>query len=425
MKEITIYPGSLTGEIRVPPSKSMSHRAVICAGLSEGISIINNIGESGDIEATCEAMRALGAKLEKKDSVLKITGSAFPRMKRNEINCRESGSTLRFIMPIAALTGEPASFFGEGRLNERTLMPYCNIFREKGIKYEAREGKLPLHINGRLSPGDFRLPGNVSSQFISGLLFALPLLEGDSRITVTDGLESKPYIDMTIEVLEYFSIHVENNDFKTFLIKGKQKYKAAEYTVPGDYSQAAFWLAAGSLGSDVSCRGLDMVSRQGDKAIINIIKEMGGRIIAGNSSVRSAPADTRGMVIDASQCPDLVPVLAVMGALSSGKTEIIKAGRLRFKESDRLKAISSELSKLGACIAEKPEGLVIEGRKTLSGGRVDSWNDHRIAMALAIAATKCENPVIISNGDCVNKSYPEFWEHYRALGGRVNERDMG
>ncbi|HYE81239.1 MAG TPA: 3-phosphoshikimate 1-carboxyvinyltransferase [Clostridia bacterium] len=425
MKEVTIYPGSLAGEILIPPSKSICHRAVICAGLSDGVSIINNIGMSQDIKATCEAMRSLGMTVEKATSALWIKGSAALELKSNRINCRESGSTLRFVIPIAALTGEPVDFYGEGKLVERSLAPYFKIFREQGIEYRTDDGRLPLHIKGRLTPGEFQLEGNISSQFISGLMFALPLLEGDSRITVTNDLESKPYIDLTMKVLQEFSIHIENDAYRTFMIKGKQKYKAANYSVEGDYSQAAFWLAAGALGSEVACRGLDMGSAQGDKLVLDIICRMGGRIASEGDTVSSLPADIRGTVIDASQCPDLVPVLAVLGALSEGRTEIINAGRLRLKESDRLKAISSELGKLGAAITEEQEGLVIEGRKSLQGGGVDSWNDHRIAMALAIAATKCEAPVVISNASCVKKSYPDFWEHYRALGGRIDERNMG
>lgn len=425
MKEVTIYPGSLAGEVLIPASKSLSHRAVICAGLSEGISTINDVGISRDIEATFEAMRSFGITIEKADASLRIKGSAVPKLKNTRINCHESGSTLRFIIPIAALTGEPVSFYGEGRLVERPLVPYLNIFKKQEIKYRTNSGKLPLSINGRLAPGEFHLEGNISSQFISGLMFALPLLEGDSRIMVTTELESRPYIDLTLKVLKDFSILIENHEYRAFVIKGRQRYRATDYTVPGDFSQAAFWLAAGSLGSEVICKGLDMASLQGDKSILDIIGEMGGEIVADIGSVRALQADTRGTVIDVSQCPDLVPILAVMGALSEGRTYIVNAGRLRFKESDRLKAVSSELGKLGACIMETHDSLIIDGEKRLRGGRVDSWNDHRIAMALAIAATRCEDPVIISNASCVEKSYPDFWTHYKALGGIIHERNMG
>ncbi len=425
MKQVTIYPGRLEGEINIPASKSMGHRAVICAGLAEATSNIYNIGMSEDIEATCQAMRVLGVRLEKQGAALSITGNRVLELQGSSIECRESGSTLRFIIPIAALAGGPVAFHGQGRLGERSLEPYFRIFEQQSIQYETDRGRLPLRIYGSLAPGEFRLEGNISSQFISGLMFALPLLDGASRITIAGSLESKPYVELTMNMLKKFSITVENNGYKEFIIKGKQKYRAADYTVEGDFSQAAFWLAAGVLGGRVSCRGLDMDSLQGDKEIVDILGRMGAGISVSDGIVRATASTVRGTVIDASQCPDLVPVLAVMGALGRGRTEIVNAGRLRLKESDRLKAISTELSKLGANIEEKPEGLVIEGAEELKGGSTDSWNDHRIAMALAVAAVKCREPVTISNAGCVKKSYPEFWDHYKALGGKTDERIMG
>lgn len=425
MLEVTIYPGKLAGEINIPPSKSMGHRAVICAGLAEGTSNINNIGLSQDIEATCEAMRCLGIKTEMHGTSLRIEGIGKPVLKKRDINCRESGSTLRFIIPIAALTGSGVVFHGEGRLVERSLEPYYRIFEEQGIKYETDHGRLPLRMEGSLLPGEFSLAGNISSQFISGLMFALPLLGGDSRITVLGELESRPYIDMTRQVLEDFSISIDSRGCSEYTIKGKQSYKAADYTVEGDFSQAAFWLAAGALGSEVFCKGLSTNSLQGDKAILGIIESMGGKLVYDEGKVKALPSHTTGARIDASQCPDLVPVLAVLGALSEGRTEIINAERLRLKESDRLKAISDELVKLGADITEMKDGLVINGVRALKGGKVDSWNDHRIAMALAIAATRCEGAVTISNASCVRKSYPDFWEHYKTLEGKIDERNLG
>lgn len=425
MKDVTIYPARLAGEVAIPASKSMSHRAVICAGLSEGISNINNIGESIDIEATCEAMKSLGIRLQKTGSSLCIQGNKDLELKNPEIKCRESGSTLRFMIPVAALTGKPVTFHGEGRLGERSLEPYYRIFEKQGIKYQTENGRLPLRIEGSLSSGEFQLEGNISSQFISGLMFALPLLEGDSCIKVIGELESRPYIDMTMSMLQRFSIQVENHGYRQFHIRGNQRYKPADYTAEGDFSQAAFWLAAGALGSEITCRGLEPDSLQGDKVIIDIIERMGGRVEAVGNKLCSRPSGSTGITIDVSQCPDLVPILAVMGALSEGRTEIKNAARLRLKESDRLKAISGELGKLGALIEEREDGLVIEGIKALKGGSVESWNDHRIAMALAIAATRCLDPVTIRNADCVNKSYPGFWEHYKGLGGRTDERNMG
>lgn len=425
MKNVLINPGKLSGRVTIPSSKSICHRAVICAGLSEGISNIHNIFYSQDIEATSKAMESLDAQISReKDSILvKATGEM--KVKNNVIDCNESGSTLRFLIPIAAVTGEKVEFTGRGRLIDRPLAAYYEIFDNQKLHYTNDNGKLPLTIEGKLIPGEYRVKGNISSQFISGLLFALPLLDGDSKIIITTPLESKPYVDLTIEMLKNFSVNVENNDYKEILIKGNQKYIAADYEVEGDFSQAAFWLTAGTLGADVVCQGLNMKSLQGDKVILDIIRDMGGKLSSEGSSVQSLPSPTRGSRIDVSQCPDLVPVLAVLAALSNGTTEIVNAGRLRIKESDRLRAISCELNKIGADVEEKPEGLLIRGREVLKGGTVNSWNDHRIAMALAIASIKCTGPIIIEDSECVKKSYPDFWEDFRRLGGNVNEWNVG
>ncbi len=425
MKEITIYPRKLAGTVNIPPSKSLSHRAVICAGLSKGISQIDNLGESEDIDATCKAIKTFGAKISKNASSVAIEGNDCPCPHDPHIGCGESGSTVRFIIPIGAISDEPVTFTGKGRLGERSLEPYFNIFRQQGIEFKTRDGKLPLYLKGKLKPGEFLIPGDISSQFISGLMFVLPLLNKDSFIDIRGSLESKPYVDMTIDVLDKFSINIENHKYSKFYIKGNQEYKATNYTVEGDYSQAAFWFVAGTLGSDICCKGLDKNSLQGDKSIIHILNQMKGNILNWDNDMKAWADETRGITVDASQCPDLVPILAVLASLSQGKTEIINGSRLRLKESDRLTAITTELDKLGADIEERPDGLIIRGVPFLKGGNVDSWNDHRIAMSLAIAAIKCEKPVIINDAQCVNKSYPRFWEDYKGLGGELYERNMG
>lgn len=425
MKQVLINPGSLSGKVIIPSSKSICHRAVICAGLSKGTSKISNVIFSEDIEATVMAMKKLGVSVNMGESTLEIEAEGKLEINNTIIDCNESGSTLRFLIPVGATTAKRIEFTGRGRLADRPLAPYYEIFDKHNLYYKNNNGKLPLIIEGKLDSGEYKVKGNISSQFISGLLFALPLLEGDSKIIITTPLESKPYVDLTIEMLKKFSIHIENNDYKVIYIRGNQKYKAVDYRVEGDFSQAAFWLAAGVLGANVVCEGLNMKSRQGDKAILDIIEDMGGNLLVEGDSVRALPSSTKGITIDASQCPDLVPILTVLAAMSLGTTEIINAGRLRIKESDRLSAITCELNKLGADIEERPEGLLIRGRKTLKGGLVKSWNDHRIAMALAIASIKCTEPIIIEDSDCIKKSYPEFWEDFRSLGGMLNERNMG
>lgn len=427
MNCIEITPSMLGGEITIPPSKSLCHRAIICASLSKGESTIQNFTMSEDMRATIGGMEALGAKIEKKQNVntltLKINGG-FNRI-RNEIDCIESGSTLRFLIPIALLDGGKTTFTGRGKLVSRPIEPYLDIFNSQNIKYMLQNGQLPLGVEGALKSGEYRVKGNISSQFITGLMFALPLLNGDSRIIVTTELESKGYIDLTLDVLWKYGIEIENKDYKEFYIKGNQKYIGRDYYVEGDFSQAAFWIVAGLLGNGIICKGLNPSSLQGDRAILDIVREMGGHFEQKGDIIHVHGSRTLGGVIDASQCPDLVPILAVLGALSSGTTKIINAARVRIKESDRLKAISQELIKLGAHIEELEDGLIIKGREQLNGGEVDSWNDHRIAMALAVASIKSREPVIITNSSAVKKSYPGFWDDFKSLGGKVNEWSLG
>ena len=425
MKNIIIYRSNLKGEIKIPPSKSISHRSIICAGLSIGISKIHNVVLSEDIEATIEALRNLGATVNVKANTLKINGSRTLQIIDKNFNCSESGSTLRFTIPIAAAAGGHAIFSGKGALPSRPLTPYYDIFNKQNFKYRNDNGKLPLILDGKLKPGEFKIKGNVSSQFISGLLFALPLLNGDSKIIITTNLESKPYISLTIDVLKHYKIIIENNAYTEFFIKGNQTYKSSDLTIEGDFSQAAFWMVAGILGSQITCTGLNMNSHQGDIAIIEIIKNFNGQMIITEDKVCALPSKTKGTIIDASQFPDLVPIITVLAALSDGTTKIINAGRLRLKESDRLKAMSTQLNKIGADIIERPDELEIHGKTNFKGGKVDSFNDHRIAMSLAIASLKCSEPLIITRADCVKKSYPQFWDDLIKLGGKIDEWSMG
>ncbi|NLK71431.1 MAG: 3-phosphoshikimate 1-carboxyvinyltransferase [Clostridiales bacterium] len=427
MKTVIISPSNLTGEIRIPSSKSIGHRAIICAALSNGTTLLDNIGTSQDIEATLEGIQSLGARIKRiSDSMVHIKGIDKDKIIADTINCRESGSTLRFLIPItAALTDIPITFIGEGRLGERPLTPYYEIFQKQGLSYSTDDGRLPLKIKGFLKPGTFTLKGNISSQFITGLLFALPLLNADSDIIITTELESKGYIDLTLDILKNFGIDIENKEYKSFHIKGNQTYSNIDYCVEGDFSQAAFWIAAGLLGNEIHLKGLNTSSLQGDKIILDIIQSMGGKLNITADSIHIIPSETHGIRIDASQCPDLVPILAVLGAVSKGTTEIVNAARLRIKESDRLAATASELNKLGADVTETEDSLIIRGKEYLNGGIVDSWNDHRIAMAMAIASIKCTSTVKITNSDAINKSYPAFWDDFKILGGNLNELSLG
>ena len=432
MKKVEIIPRKLGGTITIPPSKSVSHRAVMCAALAEGESRITNILLSDDITATCEAMAALGASIDYNKQndgtyILIIRGTSEMNAKNITVDCIESGSTLRFIVPLMALHADNACVTGRARLVKRPMGPYYKIFDEQNINYtkEIEGQELPLHFSGELNSGTYCLDGSISSQFITGLLFALPLLEGDSEIVITTPLESKPYIDITLDVMKQFGIAIKHDNYERFWIKGGQKYKASDYRVEGDFSQGAFWLVGGILGKGILCEDLSPQSCQGDNAIVEIIRAMKGDVQQKENAYYAKPSVTEGTVIDVSQCPDLVPILTVLAAASSGRTDIIGAARLRFKESDRLAAMNDVLSTMGARIEEHPDSLTIHGTGTLSGGTVSSHNDHRIAMAAAIASFICQEKVTITDSECVKKSYPDFWQDFKKMGGDILEFDMG
>ena len=430
MADLKIYPSKLKGEVKIPPSKSMAHRAIICAALSDGLCIIENIDYSDDIIATIDAMNSLGAKIVKHKDYIEVIGAYGSDEKAKEtriIDCNESGSTLRFLVPISLLFEGRSKFIGRGNLGKRPLTTYYNIFEKQGIEYSYEEGNLNLVIDGELKAGTFEVEGNVSSQFITGLLFTLPLLNEDSKIIITTEMESKGYIDLTLRAMSDFGVEIINNNYREFIIKGNQKYKARNYRVEGDYSQAAFFLCADSLGNDVLCKDLDLNSLQGDKEVIDILERMNVVFNANDIGVKGTTnGELISTVIDGSQCPDIIPVLTSVAALTKGTTEIINAGRLRIKECDRLAAVTSELNKLGAKIIEKEEGLVVTGVEKLQGG-VEVWShkDHRIAMTLAIASTRCEEPIVIKDYECIAKSYPNFFDDFKALGGNVHEWNVG
>lgn len=425
---LVLTPTKLHGKITVPSSKSQGHRELICAALAKGESKVKNITASDDIEATCRILRQLGAEI--KEIPIAATGRMeyhiHGGLHRQEqpllADCGESGSTLRFLIPIGLISGNEVTYVGQGRLAERPLKPYYDIFDQRDIHYEPKvTGKgLPLLVEGGLTPGRYALPGNVSSQFFSGLLMALPMVKGDSLLCSTTELESASYIDMTLSCLHRHGIKAEKKGVGAYLIPGQQQFKAGTYITEGDYSQAAFWLAAGILGKEISCQGLQENSCQGDRAIIQLIRRMGGAIQTDDDIIAS-PSRLQGIVIDVADCPDLVPILTVLAANSRGTTHIIHAGRVRLKECDRLHAMTVELNKLGANIQEEPEGLLIHGVGQLHGGCVSSWGDHRIAMALAVATQLCQGKVIIEGAECVKKSYPGFWKDFSKLGGIIEK----
>ncbi|MBC3797851.1 3-phosphoshikimate 1-carboxyvinyltransferase [Acetobacterium tundrae] len=432
METIEISPEKLSGRLEIPPSKSVSHRAIISAGLAKGKSVIANVLLSKDMIATCQAMEALGAIITYQKELnhrytLEIKGCDPLQLNTESIDCNESGSTLRFIIPIILLQSHRVVITGKGRLVTRPMDPYYDIFKEKSIYFEhLKDGQdLPLALEGKLKPGTYRLSGGVSSQFITGLLFALPLLSGNSVIELTTKLESKPYVDITLDVLRSFGIEIVNENDQRFYIQGNQAYSPCNYRVEGDFSQGAFWLVAGIIGESIECKDLNLTSNQGDKVIVDILKAMGGDIQTQSDTIVVKNSKTQGMIIDVSQCPDLVPILGVLGSLSKGTTTIINGERLRFKESDRLIATADVINILGGNATETPDGLIIQGVENFTGGRVTSHNDHRIAMAVAMASIRSEKKIILDGAEAVNKSYPHFWEDFERLGGEVIGINLG
>ena len=406
---VTVTPAKLKGTVIPPPSKSQAHRVLLAAALAGGVSRIDNVALSQDIEATLRCLRALGLGVEREGAALKLHGLGnsirqvppFP-----VLDCGESGSTLRFLIPAALVICGEGAFTGRGRLMERPLKPYFDLFDEKGIHYEQKDGRLTAR--GLLPPGEYRLPGNVSSQFITGLLYALPLLNGDSEIILTSPLESRGYVDMTLDALGLFGVYPEARE-NGFFILGNQRYRSQNFAIKADWSQAGFWYAAKLLGSALDVGGMDPGSAQGDRVILDQYAEL------------SKPGDVD---LDVSDCPDLAPPLAAMAAARPGVTRLTNAARLRLKESDRLAAVTRVLGGLGAEVTEGSDSLTIHGKESLAGGvKVDSFNDHRIAMMAAVAATRCDKPVTITGAECVAKSYPNFWEEYEALGGKIERSE--
>lgn len=412
--DLQIIPKKLSGAVTPPPSKSQAHRLLIAAALSGGVSVLHGLAESQDIQATRRCLSALGAGIEDlPDGALRVHGLGHGIVMAPPyalLDCGESGSTLRFLIPVALLVQGGASFTGRGRLMERPLKPYEDLFREKGVAWKLEDHILTVN-GGRgydalaLDSGAYRLPGNVSSQFFTGLLFTLPLLNGDSTLMSTTPLESRDYLEMTRQALAAAGVTTRWADENTLCVPGGQVYQPFTATVEADWSQAGFWYAADFLDSQVEIRGLDPDSAQGDKVVSELYWKL------------ARPGDAE---IDVSGCPDLLPPLAVMAAVRSGTTRFTNAARLRMKESDRLSTITAALTALGAEVHEEPDRLIIVGKPSLPGGTVDSANDHRIAMMAAIAATGCTGPVTIRGAECVQKSYPDFWEVYRSLGGDIH-----
>ncbi len=413
---VLINPAPLSGIVSAIPSKSDAHRKLICAAISDGVTKIKLPKTSADIEVTISCLEALGAHIERDKELLIVTPVDKPS-ENPLLDCGESGSTLRFLLPVAAAVCGSASFTGSGRLPERPLDSLIETMKNHGVSFTS--DRLPFTIKGKLEPGMYTLPGNVSSQYITGLLLALPTLDGSSTIKLTTALESSAYVDITLDVINKFGIQIKLTKNGYFIKGGQIYYTPSVIDTDGDWSNAACFLAAGAFAGEISVTGLDTKSPQGDLTVTGILERFGARVNIDEKKVTVCPSALHGCDIDISGVPDLLPVLAVVAAHAKGETRFSGGARLRLKESDRLKSTAAMINTLGGNAAEQPDGLIVYG-KTLTGGVVDSFNDHRIVMAAAIAAAECSGTVIINCAEAVNKSYPSFFDDYISLGGEID-----
>jgi len=398
---IKIAPSTVSGTIDAPPSKSMAHRLLICAGLSDGLSVIRGIKMSDDVLATLDCLNAIGAVCDVSGDTVRVksTGAAIKR--GAVLPCRECGSTLRFFIPICLMSGAETTLTGSGRLMSRPLDIYEKMCRERGFEFE-NDGAA-VKVCGKLAPDEYVIDGSVSSQFVSGLLFALPLLCGDSKIVITGGVDSRPYIDMTLDALKKFGVSAEFTSENVIRVGGNQRYAACDATVEGDYSNAAFFEALNVIGGDVKITSLDENSRQGDKVYGEYFKKL----------ACGSPTLSLG------DCPDLGPIMFAVAAVKNGAT-FTSTRRLKIKESDRVASMTAELRKFGAEFDVSADSVTVKKRALHApSGSLDSHNDHRVAMALAVLMTKFGGELI--DGEAVSKSMPDFFEKLASLGAKVDK----
>ncbi len=403
----------IKSEISAISSKSEAHRALICSALADAPTFIECNDTNADIDATADCLRALGANINREINGFSV--SPIKQINKNALlNCRESGSTLRFLLPLSAALGANCSFIMQGRLPQRPLSPLYELLEQNGARLSP-QGSNPLSVSGKLTSGSYKIAANVSSQYISGLLFALSVSGGESTLSLDGDIESTPYIEMTLDTLKEFGSDISYDpNAVAFAIRGVNRLTSPKHIkVGGDWSNAAFFLCAGALGErPVTVSGLDEGSRQGDRAVLEILSRMGAKITREGHGITVSPSPLKSFDINAANIPDLVPILATAATVSQGRTTIYNASRLRLKESDRIASVCEFLSAIGADISPTNDGMVIVGKPRLCGGKVDSANDHRIAMSAAIASLVCQDSVTISRFEAINKSYPTFADNF-------------
>ena len=416
-------PSVLGGKIKAISSKSDAHRILVCAALSARTTKVKCNVMSKDIAATIDCLKAMGTDILVNEDIITVIPKSFN--KKTELDCGESGSTLRFLMPLVSALGMDATITGHGRLPQRPISPLKEEMEKKGITFHT-DNKFPLYLTGQLQSGEYEIKGNISSQFITGLLMALPILSGDSKIKIIPPFESKSYVDITISVLKKFGIEIEEQE-NLYIIKGNQKFVSPEeITVQGDWSNASFFLCAGALcEKGVTVTDLDINSPQGDKKILDVLKSMGANVEINENQITVKKNELNGVVIDASDIPDLVPIISVVATACNGETRVTGAERLRIKESDRIKSVVEMLLSVGADAEETKDGIIIRGGSTLAGGMVNGYNDHRIVMSASILSTLCNGKIEITDSNAVEKSYPDFFNDFNKMGGNadvINDR---
>ena len=418
-----IIPEILKGTINIPSSKSETHRAIICAGLAKGNSKITNVTLSEDITATINGLINLGADITIERNInntvtVKTTGFKLRKNSDIIIDCNESGSTLRFLIPLAVSLYDKVRFIGRGGLEKRPLSIYFDLFDKCNIEYSHGNDYLPLDIKGKLDTSFFELAGNVSSQFVTGVMIAAGLRDDVTEISIVNKLESKPYVDITQDIMDKFGVKSEYSEEKNKYTVYGGEYAAGDFEVKGDWSHAGFLLLAGTK-SKIALAGLSKESCQGDKIVVDILKSMGAKIYWENDLLISEKSDLHAGIINVSQCPDLAPVVGAALAVAQGEGKITGGERLRIKESDRIKSVADTICRLGGQAEPTKDGMIIKGRTSLSGGNVSCYNDHRIAMMIGALSVFCSNDIIVEGHECVAKSYPQFWDDFSALGGKL------
>ena len=403
MEKVLIKPSGANGSVTMPPSKSAAHRAIVCSFLAGG-GTVSPIIDSKDMLAALGAVKSL-------------------QNNEKTINCIESGNTLRFFIPVAAALGKSVTFTGEGRLPQRPIGEYLKLLPLHGVEVKSA-GALPLSLSGRLQSGDFHIRGDISSQYITGLLLALPVLSGDSRIILTSKLLSRPYVELTLGVLRDYGVEACETDYGYF-VPGNQKYAVRDYTVEGDWSHAAFFMSAAAIGGSVTIKGLRSDSRQGDMAVCDVMRRFGAQVAWNGSAVTCRAEKLSGIDIDCEDITDMAPAIAVTAAFAKGRTVIRGASRLRLKESDRLAAIAHNLRLMGAAVDEREDGLVIDPPAEVRGAELRGFNDHRIVMAFSVAGMYAKGETVIDDAGSIAKTYPAFFDDFRAVGGRADVFNAG